>query len=373
MSEKNFDALFRPFTHGSFKLDNRVVMAPMTRNKSPGNIPGQDVVDYYRRRAAGGTGLIITEGTTVGHPAASGYPDVPAFDGELPMQGWKRVVEAVHAEGGRIMPQLWHVGTIRRPGKCGDDSPVPGYGPSAVPHPVYRKSPEPHAMSEADIAEAIESFARAAGNAQKAGFDGVEIHGAHAYLIDQVFWSVTNQRTDKYGGATLVERARFAVELVAAVRERVGPDYPVVFRFSQWKQGDYSHKMATTPDELEAFLGPLRDAGVDIFHCSQRRYFEPEFEGSTLNLAGWAKKLSGAPTISVGSVGIDKEFINSMVGEESASAEFDELQERMARDEFDLIAVGRALIADPDWANKVRQGNVEGTTLFHPEMLKQLN
>jgi len=372
LSKQNFDALFRPFSYGSLQLPNRVVMAPMTRNQSPGNVPGDKVVDYYTRRAAGGVGLIITEGTTVGHPAASGYADVPAFDGDLPLQGWKRVVASVHAAGGKIMPQLWHVGTIRRPGKCGDDSLVPGYGPSAIPHPVYKKSPEPHAMSEADIAEVIESFARAAGNAQRLGFDGVEIHGAHAYLIDQFFWEVTNKRTDQYGGDTLLKRTRFATELVAAVRERVGPDFPIVFRFSQWKQGDYDHKMAKTPEELEAFTAALRDAGVDIFHCSQRRYFEPEFEGSNLNLAGWVQKLSGQPAISVGSVGIDREFIHSMIGGESATAEFSELQERMARDEFDLIAVGRALIADPEWPRKVQNGDVEGTTLFHPDMLKEL-
>ena len=109
-------SLFAPFKLGPLQLDNRIVMAPMTRNKSPGNIPGAEVVEYYRRRAAGGVGLIITEGTCIDHIAASGYPDVPYFHGEERLAGWAQVAAAVHAEGGRIAPQLWHCGGMRRAG-----------------------------------------------------------------------------------------------------------------------------------------------------------------------------------------------------------------------------------------------------------------
>ncbi|VFT60331.1 oxidoreductase [Pseudomonas aeruginosa] len=122
------EALFQPFRLGALELPTRVVMAPMTRNFSPGGVPNAKVVEYYRRRAAAGVGLIVSEGTTVGHKAANGYPNVPRFYGEDALAGWKQVVDAVHAEGGRIVPQLWHVGSVRRLGVEPDAS-VPGYGP----------------------------------------------------------------------------------------------------------------------------------------------------------------------------------------------------------------------------------------------------
>ena len=140
------------------------------------------------------------------------------------------------------------------------------------------------------------------------------------------------------------------------MRANVSADFPIVFRYSQWKQGDYTHKMAPTPKELEAFLTVLCEAGVDIFHCSQRRFNEAEFEDSTLNLAGWTKKLTGKPTISVGSVGLDSDFIGAFMGQGAAPSDIDALLERLNNDEFDLIAIGRALLSDPAWPNKMRKG-----------------
>jgi 2,4-dienoyl-CoA reductase-like NADH-dependent reductase (Old Yellow Enzyme family) len=359
-------ALFEPFQLGPLTLPNRIVMAPMTRSKSPGKIPTEEVAAYYRRRAEGGTGLIITEGTNPGHPAASGYPDVPAFDGDEALAGWKRVVDEVHDAGGFIMPQLWHVGSIRQKGMEPDPD-VPGFAPSPVVHPSLAEkgvTELPHEMTQQDIDDTIAAFARSATHAEHLGFDGVEIHGAHSYLIDQFFWEATNQRSDKYGGTTLPERTRFAVELIEAVRGAVSPDYPVVFRFSQWKQGDYRHKMAKTPDELAAFLAPLSEAGVDVFHCSTRRFNDPEFEGSDLNLAGWTKKLTGKPTITVGSVGLDIDFLHSYAGEEGHKAGLDKLIARLENNEFDLVAVGRALLSDPAWANKVKAGDEDAIVAF---------
>ncbi len=362
-------SLFEPFSFGRVTLGNRVAMAPMTRSQSPGNIPGENAAAYYRRRAEGGVGLIITEGTSPGHPASSGYPDVPAFDGEEALAGWKRVVDEVHAAGGHIIPQLWHVGSIRQLG-MGPDPSVPGFGPSPVPHPSFQgKGQPPHEMTQRDIDETIEAFALSARHAEALGFDGVEIHGAHSYLIDQFFWSETNRRTGKYGG-DLAERTRFAVELIQAVRASVSREFPVVLRFSQWKQGDYRHKMAGTPAELERFLAPLSDAGVDVFHASNRRFDDPEFEGSPLNLAGWAKKLTGKPAITVGSVGLDSDFLRSYAGQPAAIARIDALIERLDRGEFDLVAVGRALLSDPEWANKVREGREDAIIPFEPGHLK---
>jgi hypothetical protein len=204
-------ALFAPFRLGSLELPTRVVMAPMTRSFSPGGVPNAQVVEYYRRRAAGGVGLIITEGTTVGHKAANGYPHVPRFYGEDALAGWKQVVDAVHAEGGKIVPQLWHVGNVRKLGTEPDAS-VPGYGPMEK---VKDGQVVVHGMTQAYIDEVIAAFAQAARDAKAIGMDGVEIHGAHGYLIDQFFWEGSNQRTDQYGG-DLAARSRFAIELIQA-------------------------------------------------------------------------------------------------------------------------------------------------------------
>lgn len=362
-------ALFTPFKLGALELPTRVVMAPMTRTFCPGGVPHAQVVEYYRRRAAADVGLIITEGTTVDHPAANGYPNVPRFHGEDALAGWKKVVDAVHAEGGRIVPQLWHVGSVRRLGTEPDAS-VPGYGPSEK---LKDGQVVVHGMSHADIRDVIEAFAQAARDAKAIGMDGVEIHGAHGYLIDQFFWAASNQRSDEYGG-DLAGRSRFAIELVQAVRAAVGPDFPIILRFSQWKQQDYSARLVDNAEALGEFLRPLADAGVDIFHCSTRRFWEPEFEGSELNLAGWTRLLTGKPTITVGSVGLDGEFLQFMVDTDKVAqpASLEKLLQRLGDQEFDLVAVGRALLVDAQWAAKVREGREQDILPFSREALTSL-
>jgi 2,4-dienoyl-CoA reductase-like NADH-dependent reductase (Old Yellow Enzyme family) len=359
--------LFQPFQLGPLVLANRFVMAPMTRTRSPGGVPTDDVVQYYARRAKHGVGLIITEGTTIDHPVATMHPDIPQFHGEAALAMWKRVADAVHAEGGRIMPQLWHVGTQRRP-NTPPHAELESVGPSGLVAPGKRKARE---MSERDIANVIDAFARAARAAQQLEFDGIELHGAHAYLIDQFFWSGLNERSDQWGGS-LVGRTRFAAEIVRAVRREVGPTFPVALRFSQWKIGAYDAKLAATPDELEQFLAPLVDAGVDLFHCSTRRYWLPEFEGSELNLAGWTKRLTGKPTVTVGSVGLDGEFFQASAGIGAPKRDLTPLLERFNRGEFDLVAVGRALLQDPAWVEKIREGRSEDLKAFDAAALQTL-
>ncbi len=366
----NLGPLFQPFECKSLKLRNRVAMAPMTRKFSPGNVPGDNVVDYYRRRAEGGVGLLITEGTTVNHPGANGYPDVPAFHGDEALAGWKNVVDAVHEAGGAIFPQLWHVGAVRKQGIEPDPS-VPGFSPSGLFAPG---KPNGKAMTPDDIADVVNAFADAAQDAQALGFDGVEIHGAHGYLLDQFFWQGTNQRTDEYGG-NMANRQRFVIEIIEAIRHRVGPDFPIMLRFSQWKQQDYDAKLVNTPEELEQFLTPLVEAGVDIFHASTRRFWEPEFEGSDLNLAGWTQKLSGKPTMAVGSVGLTEDFISGTFASNKEAVEqagIDELVDRMNNHEFELIAVGRALLQDPEWLVKVKTGRIADVEAFAKKALTTL-
>lgn len=340
------DALFQPFVSPKLTLPNRIVMAPMTRSFSPGGVPGADVADYYARRAEGEVGLIITEGTVIDRPGAANDPAVPHFHGEAALEGWARVVEAVHAKGGKIAPQLWHVGSAINPQNRDD---ADAESPSGL---FKAGTPWGRAMTVADIDAAIGAFASAAASAKRLGFDAVELHGAHGYLIDQFQWEGTNQRDDIWGQ----DRGRFACEAVAAVRAAVGADYPLILRLSQWKQQDFDAKLAHTPDTMADWLQPLADAGVDIFHCSQRRFWEPEFAGSDLNFAGWAKKLTGKPAITVGSVGLSGEFIAGFGGEASQPTPIGDLADRLAAGEFDLVAVGRALIVDPDWAAKVRVG-----------------
>ena len=371
-SPRDVTKLFSPAAFGARRLKNRLVMAPMTRCKSPGHVPNETNVEYYRRRAAGGVGLIITEGTTVGHPAANGYPDVPAFQGDSALMGWCALAKAVHAEGVAIIPQLWHVGSVRQPGTQPDPS-VPGYAPSSVLHPSLlgkAGATPPRELSEGDIADIIEAFASAAAAAERAGFDGVEVHGAHGYLIHQFFAGRTNQRSDRYGGGPQ-QRTRFAVEIVRAIRGRVAPGFPVCLRFSQWSLGDYALRLVDSPAALESWLAPLSAAGVDVFHASTRRFDEPEFGGSPLTLAGWTRKLTGKPVMTVGSVGLDSDFIAAFDGASARTARIDRLLERLERDEFDLVVLGRALLADPDWPEKLRTGRFSDIAAFEQEHLQQ--
>ncbi len=366
------DVLFRPFRIGSLKLANRIVMAPMTRSFAPTGIPGPEHAAYYRRRSEGGVGLILSEGTVIGRPASRNDPGVPFFHGDAALAGWKGVIDAVHNGDAKMGPQLWHTGALKSfLTEWVPDSPVES--PSGLEAPGVERGV---AMSDGDIADTIAAFARAASDAKRLGFDTIELHGAHGYLFDQFFWAAINRRTDRYGGATIGERSRFAAEVVAAVRASVGPDFPIILRLSQWKVQDFTVRLAETPDRMADWLMPLVEAGVDVLHCSQRRFWEPEFpeiDGENgLNFAGWAKKVTGAATISVGSVGLAGDFMGAFGGEGSTTAGLDGLVERMERNEFDLVAVGRALISDPAWVEKVRTGNTGALKGFDAAALAEL-
>ncbi|AQT80419.1 12-oxophytodienoate reductase [Mycolicibacterium litorale] len=348
--------LFTPLTIGSLTLRNRLAMAPMTRAASPGGVPGADVAAYYARRAAGGTALIITEGVRIPHPAA-GWPEaIPNLAGTDVLRGWRAVTGAVHAEGGRIAAQLWHQGVARgvHDGDGPEQSPVSPSGIDLAGNTLGR------ALSADELPGLAQAYAVAAGNAREAGFDAVEIHGAHGYLLDQFLWSETNHRTDGYGGS-LEARTRFPAEVVAAVRTAVGPDFPIIYRFSQWKMNRYDAQLATNSTELGQLLAPLVDAGVDVLHPSTRRHYLPGFpdEDPLLSLAGWTKKVTGLPVIAVGSVGLQTEFRPGEAGGAIPAADVDRLLDQFEAGEFDIVAVGRALLADPAWVNHLRDGALD--------------
>jgi 2,4-dienoyl-CoA reductase-like NADH-dependent reductase (Old Yellow Enzyme family) len=373
MTKSSTEILFTPFRIGALDLPNRIVMAPMTRSFAPDGVPGEPNAAYYRRRAEGGVGLILSEGTVVDRPASRNDPNIPFFHGEAALAGWKGVIDAVHRAGGLMGPQIWHTGAVKS--FLNDWAPdAPLESPSGYDAPQVLRG---QAMSEEAITDTVAAFAKAAVDAKRLGFDTVELHGAHGYLIDQFFWGGTNLRTDYYGGQTIRERSRFAATIVDAVRKGVGPNFPIILRVSQWKLQDYAARLAETPDRMADWLQPLVEAGVDVLHCSQRRFWEPEFpeiDGETgLNFAGWAKKLTGAATISVGSVGLSGDFMDAFGGENSKTVGLDRLLERMERKEFDLIAVGRALLSDPRWTAKVRAGDAASLEGFNASALAALD
>jgi 2,4-dienoyl-CoA reductase-like NADH-dependent reductase (Old Yellow Enzyme family) len=364
-------SLFEPFNGGGLLLKNRIVMSPMTRWKSPDQYPCDDVAAYYRRRAENEVGLIITEGTTVDHPVSSYSVRTPAFHGAS-LDGWRRVVDGVHAAGGKIVPQLWHVGIMRDPRS--NDYPnrhLPSASPSGIFKPGGKQVFEP--MARAEIKDVIDSFARGAVAARELGFDGIEIHGAHGYILDQFLWDALNKRDDEYGGDA-VQRTRFAVELIEATRAAVGSGFPIILRISQWKQQQYSARLAETPEVLKDIFLPIAEAGVDIFHCSQRRYWDVEFDGSPMNLAGWIKQLTGRPTITVGSVGLAGPMSVTELGQQTDPAlNLAPLADAVAQGQFDLVAVGRALLVDPAWVRKIKGNRIDELKPFTKDCLDTLS
>ncbi|MDB5713953.1 MAG: 12-oxophytodienoate reductase [Sphingomonadales bacterium] len=349
------EALDTPFTLKSLKLKNRFAMSPMTRYFSPDGLPTEDVAAYYRRRAEGGVGLIISEGVGLDRVNSRAVSSVPNFYGDA-LNEWSKVVADVHAAGAAMAPQLWHVGGVADY-NYPDAEHDPLESPSGLTGP---DTPGGRVMSEEDVADTIASFARGAADSRRLGFDCVEVHAAHGYLVDQFFWSETNRRNGRYGGTDFRARSTLAAEIVRAMRAAVGEDYVLMMRVSQWKTGFYDAKLASTPAEIEQWLGPLVEAGVDLIDCSQRRFWEPEFEGSDLNLAGWVKKMLGVPTMTVGSIGLDRDLFADFAGGTSSvnMRSLEELARRFDRGDFDLVALGRVLLSDPAWLQKVREGRL---------------
>jgi len=376
MASETTDILFEPMRVGTKTLPNRLAMAPMTRCFATDEVHDPRAAEYYARRARSGIGLIISEGSPPPTPEAPYHPKVPGFGSEAAIAGWKEIADAVNATGSHMLVQLWHAGVLRdAPGSAHPD--VVPIGPSGV-FPVATGPDEIETrkigreMTLADIERTIDLFAATAKTCQDLGFSGIELHAAHGYLFDQFFWSESNLRQDRYGG-DIAQRTRLAVETVQEIRRRTGPDFLIGLRFSQFKPPHYNTKLATTPDELERFLAPLAASGIDLIHASTRRFWIPEFEGSDLTLAGWTKKITGLPTISVGSVALNVAFDpRNGAGAAAGSHDLGDLTRMMERGDFDIIAVGRSLLANPDWARIVREHGAEGLAPFHKAILEDL-
>ncbi|MCW2791522.1 MAG: nemA [Nocardioides sp.] len=338
--------LFDALTVKSWELPNRLVMAPLTRNRSKGTVPGDLAVEYYAQRAS--AGLIITEGS---QPSArgQGYLDTPGFHSPEHLAGWSRVADAVHAKGGRIVAQLMHAGRISHPDNTGGEEII---APSALAAPnemITADGPKPHPVPRAietdEIPAVIEEYVSAARNAVEAGLDGVEVHAANGYLIHQFLAPGSNERTDEYGGSP-ANRARFAIEVTRAVAEAVGAER-VGIRISP----AHNIQGATEPDpaDVEATYTHLVDAIAPLGLAYLSILADPRQELTQRLRKGF------------GGVVIANDGFGQITTRESAQAILDE-------DLADAVAVGRLFLANPDlparWETGAELNEPNGETFY---------
>jgi len=350
--------LFSPIAINGVELANRFVMPAMQRGWCIDGSPLPQLADYYRRRAEGGVGLIIGESAAIDHPSATAQPVACKLNPET-AAAWARCIDAVQEAGGKMLLQLWHEGGLRKD----DDGQT--LSPHGLGYPGLRRG---RAATLQELDELRQAYVRSALIAQSIGATGVELHCAHGYFLDQFLWPSTNSRNDGYGGSTIDDRARFPAEIIAAIRGACGTDFLISVRFSQWKEHDYDAKVAPDPLDLATMTKKFRHAGANLLHASTRRFWTPEWPGSEQTLAGWTRRLSGLPTIAVGSVGLDRDVMESFTGSGEAEARVAEsvarLEAGFEAGEFDMISIGRSLIADPDWVSKVRSGDLDRITPF---------
>ncbi|HEX6042779.1 alkene reductase [Longimicrobium sp.] len=335
MAEDRGPNLFTPYRLGPYELRNRVVMAPMTRSRAgEGNVPTPLMAEYYTQRA--GAGLLVTEGSQVA-PEGVGYPDTPGIHTDAQERGWRAITDAVHARGGRIFLQLWHVGRVSHPGlQPGGALPV---APSAIgiagemlytaagPVPFVT----PRALGTDEIAGIVEQYADGARRAYRAGFDGVELHGANGYLIDQFLRDGSNHRTDRYGGSP-ENRARFLAEVTGAVvdvwgGQRVGVRVSPTGTYNGMRDSDPVSTFSTAAHVLNRF-------GLAYLHV-----VEPVTEqASGGRITPVLKAVFRGPVMANG--GYDAETGNAAIA--SGRAE--------------LVSFGTAFLANPDLPERLRTG-----------------
>ncbi len=346
---KTLEHLMSPIKIRSLEIPNRLVMPPMgTALGNPDNTVSEANLAYIRRRAEGGAGLIITEITEV-HPLGSASPRCIGVWDDKFIPGLSKLADVVHAQGSKIAMQLHHTGRenylLQKKNKA--------VGPSAIPSYVFGFLGTPREMTLAEVEETIAAFGSAAVRARKAGFDAVELHGAHGYLLMQFLSALSNQRKDRYGG-DFRGRARFMIECLREVRRQVGTDFPVSIRIS----GEECIKNGYTISDMETILPDLVNAGADIINVSFGTHGSPAVNIDTPNpsapveyppgfkshLARRVKEAAGVPVISVGRY-TDPYFMDEVI----------------ARGDADMIAVARQHLADPDFLKNALAGHPEDT------------
>lgn len=337
------ESIFDTVILGKTVLDNCVGVAPMTRiSATSDGLATDQMAAYYASFAQGGFGLIITEGLYTDGKHSPGYIYQPGIVNDEQEQAWKKVVDSVHQAGAKIVAQIMHSGALVHGNPFGEDS----IAPSAV-QPKGEKSeayegtgpyPHPRAATKEDILEVIGGFVNAARRAKSAGFDGVEIHGANGYLLDEFLTDYTNQRTDEYGGST-ENRVRLLVEVSRAIKKEVGDALMVGIRISQAKVNDFTHKWVGKEQDAEIIFGQLGQAGLDYIHVSEYEAWKPAFDGNGASLVALAKKYGKIPVIANGSL------------DDPARA-----AELIQSGQVDVIALGKGALANHDWVNKVKSG-----------------
>lgn len=333
--------LFDEVDLGPLQLRNRMAVAPMTRVSATADGRATDRMrDYYGDFARGGFGLIITEGIYTDRTSSQGYLHQPGLTNKKQVEAWASVVDEVHAAEGKIVAQLMHAGALSQgnPHASGTAGPS-AVRPKGLQMSFYRGKgsyPVPRAMELSDIDEVRDGFANAARNAQAAGFDGVEVHGANGYLLDQFLSEGINTRTDAYGGS-VAGRARLLLETVKCVRAAVGPGFPVGVRVSQAKVNDYEHRWSGGIADARIIFGALGRSGVGYIHTTQFEAWRPAFADNGASLASLARTLGGLPVIA-----------NGALHEDGQAARM------LDCGEADMIAIGRGALANPDWPNRIR-------------------
>ncbi len=330
--------LFSPYALGPVTLKNRVVMSPMTRSRAIGNVPNALMATYYQQRSE--AGLIVTEGTSPA-PEGLGYPRIPGIFDDAQVRGWRGVTDAVHREGARIFVQLMHTGRVSHPDNLPAGARV--LAPSAIaPGGVMyvdgkgeQPIPAPEAMTEADIERAIDQFAHAAALAVEAGFDGVELHGANGYLIDQFLDAGANQRTDDWGGS-VPNRIRFALAVAERAAGRIGPE-----------------RVGIRVSPFGAFNGMVGGDDVEALHGALARALS-ELQLAYMHIVDHSSM--GAPAVSPSvKQAIRAGFRGTVIlsgGYDRARAEAD-----LAEGRGDLVAFGRPFLANPHLVTKLRDGS----------------
>ena len=367
MSE--LDVLFTPLTLRGLTLRNRFVMPGMQRGFMDDGAPTPKMVEYMRRCAAGGAGLIIGESTSPDHPSAYWMPMMGRMERGT-LGAWQQVVDAVRGEGAAFFLQIWHPGAMRKVAEGHPLASYPAFSPSGL---IQAGRSNGRAMTRDELQELKLAYVRAAEHAQTLGANGVEVHSAHGYLLDQFLWAETNRREDEYGGATLAERARYSAEIVAAIRAATGDRFVISYRFSQFKEVDYGASIATSAEDLRGMLTLLRSAGVDMFNVSSRRCFKHEWPDSVhpeFTIAEWARSMTDAPVMTCGSVGLNVEMFANLFDDQEPSElsierDLRSLAERVRRGTLDLVGIGRATIANNDLVNKVRENRMHDIVLFN--------
>ncbi|WP_112180363.1 NADH:flavin oxidoreductase [Paraliobacillus zengyii] len=336
-----YTKLFSEFKIGALELSNRSVVSPMTRTSAqPNGLANERMAQYYSRFARGGFSLIITEGTYPDLTHGQAYENQPGIATEEQAGAWKPVVEAVHKEGGKIFLQIQHAGAIVQYNRYTDYSIAPSIvkpkGEKLKAHGGSGEYLLPKEISKKEIETVIESFANAALRAKNIGFDGIEVHGANGYLLDQFHTDYTNLREDEFGG-TPENRVRLSVLVLKAIRNKVGNNFVVGIRVSQGKVNDFNHKWRGKEDEAKIIFEKLASANPDYIHTTEFQADKPAFREYSHTLASLAKKYGNLPVIANGQLG-EPETAEKMIG----------------NGETDFVAIGTSALANPDWPKKVK-------------------